>query len=99
MCYFLLLIIRSYAALFSFFSQRLENTVDGSTSGLECGNNVLSRRLQQSNNVGNKFVLGLDSSQNFEVLCAQINGLFYISGLQLGLSVLFVLLFLNELLN
>ena len=44
-------------------------------------NNILSRRLQQSNNVGNKFVLGLDSSQDFEVLSTQINGLFYISGL------------------
>ena len=60
--------------------------MNGVLSALESRYNVLRRRLQQSNQFGDEFVLGLDSAEELEILLAYVNGLFYVRSFELGLS-------------
>ena len=70
----------------SAFLQCLEYAVNSILSALECRNDILRRRLEQSNQFGDEFVLGLDSAQELEILLAYIDGFLYISSFELRLS-------------
>jgi len=80
-------------------TQRLENAVDGRTSGLECAQNVLCRALEQSNQVCNKFVLALDVAEEVELLLTYVSGTLDESSLQSGLSIRIFLVLLGILLD
>ncbi len=60
--------------------------MDGVLAALESRNDVLRRRLQQSDQFCNKFVLGLDSAEELEVLLAYVNSLFYVCSFEFRLS-------------
>ena len=81
------------------FSQRLEDAVDGGTSGLECAQNVLCRALEQSNQVCNKFVLALDVAEEVELLFTNVGSALNKCSLQSGLSIRIFLILLGLLLN
>ena len=60
--------------------------MDGVLTALESRNDVLRRRLQESNQFCNKFVLGLDSSEEREILLAYVYSLFYVRSFEFRLS-------------
>ena len=68
------------------FAKRLEHAVNGVLSALKSRNDILRRRLQQCNQFGDEFVLGLDSAQELEILLAYVNSLFHVSSFELRLS-------------
>ena len=59
--------------------------------------NVLRRRLQQSHNIGDKFVFALDIGQDLQVLFANIYGFFHVCALEQGQRVIFLTELLDEL--
>ena len=68
--------------LFCFLFESFENTADGVACRLKSGDHILDRRLEQSDNVGDEFVLGLDVDKCFEVLGAHIEALLNVSTLE-----------------
>ena len=60
--------------------------MDGVLSALESRNDVLRRRLEQSNQFGDEFVLRLDRAEELKVLLAYVDSLFYVCSFELGLS-------------
>ena len=86
----MLLIFRLFVTL----RDSVQQAMDLATS-VQTRNNVLDWRLQQSHNIGNKFVLALDRYQLFQLVSTYEEALFSISGLQCGDAVL--LIFLQEL--
>ena len=65
------------------------------TTTLQSADNILGRRLQQSDDVGNKLVLALEVAQCLEILLTDKHSLFDVCGLECGDS----LLLLPEVLN
>ena len=60
--------------------------MDGVLTALQCRNDVLRRALEQCHEFCDEFVLGLDSAEEVEILLTYVNSLFYVSSLELGLS-------------
>ena len=67
------------------------------TTGIETRDNVLDWRLQQSHNIGNKFVLALDGYKLIEFVSANKEALFSEYTLQCRNLLLFVLIVLQQL--
>ena len=64
---------------------------------LEGRNNILSRRLQQRDNVGNKLVLALDVGEGFELIFTYVDSFLYISRFEAGKGLVLFLHLLEQL--
>ena len=80
--------------LFVTLSDSVQQSVNLTTC-VQTRNNVLDRRLQQSHNVGDKFILTLDSNEFRKFVSTYEEALFCISSFQCGDTFLGV--FLQEL--
>lgn len=74
-----------------------EDAMDGISTRLEGGNDILGRRLKQSHNVGDELVLALDIGKGLKLVFTNIDCLFNISGFQAGENVVFLAEALEEL--
>ena len=83
----LMLLIRLFVTL----SDSVKQTVDLTTS-IQARYDILDRRLQQSHNIGDKFVLALDSYQLIKLVSTYEEALLSICTLQGGDTFLLVLL-------
>ena len=77
--------------LFVTLSDSVKQTVD-LTTGIQARYDILDRRLQQSHNIGDKFVLALDSYQLIKLVSTYEEALLSICTLQGGDTFLLVLL-------
>ncbi len=56
------------------------------------GYHILGRRLEQSDNIGDEFVLALDCSQRVKLISAKVDGFLYIGSLKQGELGVFIFL-------
>ena len=82
--------------LFVTLSDSVKQTVDLTTS-IQARYDILDRRLQQSHNIGDKFVLALDSYELVQLVSANKEALLCKGTFQCGNLLLLVLIVLQQL--
>ena len=85
-----LFVLFKFGLLVFFFGEGFQYTMQLRATGGESRNNILRRRLEKGNNIGDELVLALDAAEGLKLVFTNINGLLYICGFQAGKNIVFL---------